>query len=248
MPRSGRGANRAGFFPLYAVWNNGLKITPVGGEDSISNLQRSKLVGSVRTYVFTGDRGLDMQAWLDGMRAGHVFVSSGPLVELTVNKMRPGETVTLPTGGGTVEIEARVRSITPLETATLVFNGNVVEELPIGADRTRVDVRRTLRVTNSGWYHLRVEGSPADRFPLDAGFAQAFTNPVWVTVGEQQVRSRASAEYSIKWIDRLQEMAEAWPGWRSQEERVHVFAQFEEARQIYRQFVREAVPSNEAQP
>ena len=242
------GANRAGFFPLYAVWNNGLKITPVGGEDSISNLQRSKLVGSVRTYVFTGDRGLDMQAWLDGMRAGHVFVSSGPLVELTVNKMRPGETVTLPTGGGTVEIEARVRSITPLETATLVFNGNVVEELPIGADRTRLDVRRTLRVTNSGWYHLRVEGSPADRFPLDAGFAQAFTNPVWVTVGEQQVRSRASAEYSIKWIDRLQEMAEAWPGWRSQEERAHVFAQFEEARQIYRQFVREAVPSNEAQP
>ena len=39
-------ATRAGFFPLYALWNNGLKVTAVGGEDSISNLHMSKLVGS----------------------------------------------------------------------------------------------------------------------------------------------------------------------------------------------------------
>ena len=55
-------ASRAGFYPLYAVWNNGLRITATGGEDSISNLHRSKLVGSVRTYVHTGTRGLDMGA------------------------------------------------------------------------------------------------------------------------------------------------------------------------------------------
>ena len=31
-------AGRAGFFPLYSLWNNGIKVTAVGGEDSISNL------------------------------------------------------------------------------------------------------------------------------------------------------------------------------------------------------------------
>ena len=91
-------AGRSGFFPLYAVWNNGLKVSAVGGEDSISNLHMSKLVGSHRTYVHTGGKGLDMHAWLDGMRQGRAFVTNGPLVELSVNGMLPGETINLPAG------------------------------------------------------------------------------------------------------------------------------------------------------
>ena len=40
-------SNRAGFYPLYSVWNNGLKVTATGGEDSISSLHRSE---SFSTY------------------------------------------------------------------------------------------------------------------------------------------------------------------------------------------------------
>ena len=47
----------------------------------------------------------------------------------------------------------------------------------------------------AGVYHLRAEGRPADRFPLDADYAQAFTNPIWVQVGTQPIRNRAAAEY-----------------------------------------------------
>ena len=231
------GAGTAGFYPLYAVWNNGLRVTAVGGEDSISNLQRSKLVGSVRTYVYTGDRGLDMDAWFEGLRAGRAFVSTGPLLELTVNGMMPGETVELPEGGDTVEIQARVRSITPLTDAELVFNGE-----PVAQTRGTgpLAFNETLEVSESGWLHLRARGDRADRFPLDAGYAQAFTNPVWISVGSRPPRSVESAEYSIRWIDQLREMAEAWPGWRSPAERDHVFAQFDEARAIYERFAAEA--------
>jgi hypothetical protein len=35
-------------------------------------------------------------------------------------------------------------------------------------------------------------------------------------------------------------MAEAWPYWRSEKEKAHVFAQFEEARAIYRKRAQEA--------
>ena len=59
-----------------------------------------------------------------------------------------------------------------------------------------------------------------------------------MTVAGQPVRNRASAEYSIRWIDKLRAMAEEWPGWRSDKEREHVFAQFDEARQIYEGFLR----------
>ena len=239
-------SGRAGFYPLYAVWNNGLRVTAVGGEDSISNLHRSKLVGSVRTYVLTGDRGLDMEAWFAALRAGHAFVSTGPLVELTVNGMIPGETLSLSAGGASVDIEGRVRSITPLERVMLVFNGEVVEEVPLTGDRKSVDFSRSLQVTKSGWYHLRAEGSRSERFPLDVAYALAFTNAVWVTVADQPIRSRTAAEYSIKWIDKLQQMAHAWPGWRSQKEQDHVYAQFEEARQTYRRFASEATATDEA--
>lgn len=227
--------------------NNGLRVTAVGGEDSISSMHASKLVGSSRTYVHTGSRGLDANAWFEHLRRGNAFVSTGPLVELTVGGKMAGESVTLPAGGGQVDIAVRVRSITPLEAVTLVFNGEVVEKIPLTADRKSAELKKVLRVTRSGWYHLRAEGVPAERFPLDTTFAQAFTNPVWIAVGSQAVRSRAAAEYCLTWIDRLQKQASAWPGWRSEKEKAHVFAQFDEARAVYRRLLAEAAPSKAPQ-
>jgi TolB protein len=238
-------AGRATFFPWYAVLNNGLRVTAVGGEDSISNLHASKLVGSARTYVYTGERGLDADAWFEGLRKGRAFVTTGPLVELTVNGQLPGGDVALPAGGGSVEVEARVRSITPLSTVTLIFNGEPVATIPLSPDRKSATWKSALKVTRSGWYHLRAEGDPEERYPLDTAFAQGFTNPVWVTVGGQPVRSRAAAEYCLAWIDKLQEMTEAWPGWRSQKEKDHVYAQFNEARAVYRKFLQEAGATSE---
>ena len=94
-------------------------------------------------------------------------------------------------------------------------------------------------MTASGWCHLRAEGAPAERFPMDVAWVQAFTNPVWLLAGGQPIRDADAAGYALRWIDKLQEMAEAWPGWRSGRERAHVFAQFDEARAVYRRFARE---------
>ena len=226
-------ASRAGFFPLYAVWNNGLKISAVGGEDSISDLHRSKLVGSVRTYVFTGGRGLEMKAWFEALKAGRAFVTTGPLVDFTLEGRRPGETIRLSHAGSSLTLRVRVQCLVPLEKLLLVFKGEVVEEFPFAAGQTGMEIERSLAVTESGWYHVRVEGRPEERFPLDAGYAQAFTNPVWVTVGNQPIKNGEAAEYALSWIDKLQKMAGEWPHWRSQQEKDHVFAQFDQAKKVY---------------
>ena len=234
-------ASRAGFFPLYSLWNNGLKVTAVGGEDSISNLHMSKLVGSHRTYVFTGGRGLDMHAWLDGMRAGRAFVTNGPLVELSVNGALPGETVTH--ARPVAELSTCRRRYDRLSRCRKSrFSSTVkpVEDIPLSADRRTADFRKTLQVGRSGWFHVRAEGAAADRFPLDTGYPQGFTNPVWVIVGNQPIRDRASADYALRWIDKLQKLADAWPGWRSPKEKDHVYAQFDEARKVYRRLAAEA--------
>jgi hypothetical protein len=189
--------------------------------------------------VYTGARGLGMEAWFEGLRKGHAFVTTGPLVELTVNGRIPGEEVSV-RGVASVDVEARVRSITPLRTVAVVFNGTVLEEFSLDGDRTRFDLSKSYPVRESGWFHLRAEGSPDERYPLDASYAQAFTNPVWVEVDGKPVRSRAASEYSIQWIDKLRAMAEAWPGWRSEKEKEHVFAQFDEAKRLYQGFLAQA--------
>jgi TolB protein len=233
-------SGRAPFFPWYAVLNNGLRVTGTGGEDSMSDLHISKLVGSSRTYVYTGGKGLDARAWMDGLARGHVFMSTGPLIGLTVNGRMPGEDVALPAAGGTVSVAGWVKAITPLTKVLLIANGEVMEEIPLTGDRRSAEFTRQVKVSRSSWLHLRVEGDAADRQPLDTGFAQAFTSPVWVTVGGQPVRNLAAAEYCLKWIDKLQALAADHPGWRSRREQDHVFAQFDEARQIYKRLAQEA--------
>jgi hypothetical protein len=69
---------------------------------------------------------------------------------------------------------------------------------------------------------------------LDIAWVQAATNPIWVEVDGAPVRSAEAADYALAWIDKLQEMAEAWPYWRSDEEKAHVYGQFDEARDVYR--------------
>jgi hypothetical protein len=160
-------------------------------------------------------------------------------VELTVGGVIPGGVVRLPAAGGVVSVTASVRSITPLERVEIIYNGAVVGDVALSADRRRADYTASFRVAQSGWFHLLAEGAPSERFPLDVSYAQAFTNPVWVRVGDQPVRSRAAAEYGIRWVDKLRGLAEAWPGWRSQQEIDHVLSQFAEARDAYRQLAAE---------
>ena len=232
-------ASQTGFAPVYAAWNNGLRVALVGGEDSISNLHNTAIVGSVRTYVKIPGGKLSMHGWLQAMKNGHAFMSNGPLVELEVEGQIPGQTVDL-SSGDDVTIKVEATSLTPLEKAELVFNGEVIADMPLSADRLSVSFERDFQPTHSGWYHVRVNGANGEAFPMGIGYVQAVTNPVWIIMDGVPVRSSEAADYGIAWIDKLQEMAEEWPDWRSQAEKDHVYGQFDSARDVYRQLKAEA--------
>jgi hypothetical protein len=225
----------------HAVWrhamNNDLKITPTGGEDSISNLHISKLVGSVRTYAYLGDD-FSVSAWKQALRDGKTFFTTGPLLDLKIDGKIPGEAVRLPAAGGKVSVKASVQSISPLAKVILYHNGEVLKELTISEDHHSAALEEEIAVESSGWFSLYAEG-PVSKF-LDANYAQAGTNAVRVYVGEHKIRDAKSAEYFVRWIDKLHAMAEEWAWWRSQAEKDHVYAQFREAQEIYRKFIAEA--------
>ncbi len=110
--------------------------------------------------------------------------------------------------------------------------GEVIHKAPLAASQDKGTFELPVTVTKSGWYSLRAVGK--DRtFPVENSRPLAVTNPIYVVVGGQAIRDRASAEYFVKWVDVLTGMAEKHPGWRSDKEKAHVLGQFKEARDIY---------------
>jgi hypothetical protein len=57
--------------------------------------------------------------------------------------------------------------------------------------------------------------------------------------GGQPIRSKADSEYFLQWIDDITKQAQAHPGWRSEKERSHVIGQFQQARKVFEQRVKE---------
>ncbi|MBI3682138.1 MAG: CehA/McbA family metallohydrolase [Acidobacteria bacterium] len=230
------GSSRSELHVWHHALNNDLRITPTGGEDSITNLHRTKLIGSVRTYAHSGT--FSIEAWLKALREGRTFMTTGPLVELRINGKEPGEEVRLPPAGGSITLEASVQSIAPLSKAVIYRNGAAFRELPLSPDKRSAKLTQTVQAERSSWYALYAEGPWSHH--LDGEYPQATTNAIRVYVGEGKIRNKDSARYFQRWIDKLEAMARDWPWWRSDQEKHHVLGQFDEARRIYQKLEQEA--------
>ncbi len=230
----------AHFTNTAQVWhralNCGFKVTASAGEDSISNLHATPIVGSARLYAYLGPR-LEWSRWVDAIRSGRTFITNGPLLSLEVNGEIPGAELRLPAGGGEVEVSARFESIVPIERMELFYNGNVIESITPTGDRTGGELRKKIAIPKSGWLTLRATGSA--HHPIDDSYVVAETSPVYMNCGDRLVRSREDAEYFIRWIDDITRQANQHPGWRTERERQHVLGQFKQARTVFEQRARE---------
>ena len=222
------------------VWhhalNNGFRLAAVGGEDSINNLHKTGILGQSRSYTYLGPA-LDWDAWVKAIRKGHSFVTNAPLLQLQIEGKIPGEELQLSADGGTVVIKGKVESIVPLDRVELVIHGRRLLVAESSAfERAGAGIRhrfeKSVRIDDSAWITLQAYGNHPVR-PINDRFPLATTNPVWVSVGGRAVRSRESARYFIRWIDKLTTMADSHPGWRSDKERTHVLRQFRQAREVY---------------
>jgi hypothetical protein len=88
-------ATRAAMDVWRKLLNNDIALTPTGGEDSINDLHRFRVIGGIRTYVHL-DEPFSVEAWIDGIRKGHTYFSTGPLVEFRVNGTLPAAAYIFP--------------------------------------------------------------------------------------------------------------------------------------------------------
>jgi len=175
---------------------------------------------------------LDARAFLAGLKAGRTFVSNAPLLEFTLDGRQIGDEIRLPRGGGTLTARVRLRSSVPVDHLEIIGNGQVVAAIPLSGDRTQASATVPIPVAGSGWYVLRAYAGRAELPVLDR-YPFASTSPVYVTVGNEPVRSPEDAEFFTRWIDRLDEAAQAHQGWNTAAEREHVLRLLAEARGVY---------------
>ena len=162
----------------YRLLNAGFVVNPSGGTDHMADLHRSMAIGSTRVYVQTGSAPLTWPRYLAALTAGRSFVSTGPLVTLTVGGRAPGDVVA---AGGTVPFTLQVASAVPVDTMAIMINGQVAWRAPDAIDSAGVR-RYTGRLTlpQGGWVGARVVGPPITRWPAMAEYAFAHTAPVWI--------------------------------------------------------------------
>jgi len=225
------------------VWhhslNCGFKVSATAGEDSILDLYRTDVLGADRTYAYLGEK-LDWSRWVEALRSGKTFVTNGPLIRFSVNGELPGGEIRLPAGGGSVNVEALLESLAEVKRLEVLVNGKVVEAIPLQAGGKRANWRGTIPIAKSGYLVLRASGDVPLEPLMDQRAPSAISGAVYVVCGDRPVRSRASAEYFVRWIDSLTKDAAAHPAWRSERERQHVLEQFAQARKVFEQRAQEA--------
>lgn len=216
----------------YRILNCGFRLPAGAGTDAMANFASLRgPVGMNRVYVRSG-RPLDQRRLLDSLKAGRSFATNGPLLELQVGGRGLGDELRLPAGEYEIAARVSLRSNVAVDHLEIVGNGVVVHEIPLTGERTRADVEVRLPVRRSGWFLLRARSDGAIEPVLDL-YPYATTSPIYVSVGDQTVRSSVDAEYFVRWIDRVESAARANQDWNSEAERERALEQIARARAVF---------------
>jgi len=150
---------------LWDFWTAGHRYYLSAGTDT-HDVWNSES-GEVRTFAHV-DGAVSAAAFTEGLRAGHAYVTRGPLVFPSVmfgeqRRVRPGESFNL---------GFDFKSVDGLRRVQLIGAGAVLEDRSFaGPQETHADFPLTTQ--QSTWYSLIVE---------DTRGRKAYTNPIWIDV------------------------------------------------------------------
>jgi len=215
----------------YRLLNCGFRLPATAGTDNFSNVWRDPPPGADRTYVHVTGR-VTLGKWLAGVKAGHTFGSTGPLVFLSVAGREPGDEIALASGAPRdLRVRAEATSIAPMSELAIVVNGVVVARVrPAGVDSLHLGFDDSVAIPDGGWLAARVLG-PTSRYVTDS-YAFAQTTPVYVVRGGRRYVNAADARFLGASVDALWARVRGAP-WRSAAERARFRAAIVRARGVY---------------
>jgi hypothetical protein len=142
----------------YALLNAVLKINPTAGSASGAH---PVPVGYSRVYVHL-PHGFDFNDWMKNLQAGRSFVTTGPMLFVTVNDSNPGEIFKSKPSDFRLRLAGEAISSEPLERIEIIWNGEVIRSVrPQNQPANNALVTRiteSIPATASGWVAVRCVG------------------------------------------------------------------------------------------
>jgi hypothetical protein len=178
----------------YRLLQCGWRVPAVGGTDKMS---AAMPLGGVRTYSYLGaGRELSMTSWIESIRRGSTFTSSGPLLLLNVEGQLPGAEMRLPPGGGNVTVSATARCASQLDVLEIVVGGDVVASTRDEEGSGLLQIEFSVHVTDSTWIAARCisEHKAWHFWPIHFG---AHTSPVYISCAGKRPWSPAASSYLV---------------------------------------------------
>jgi hypothetical protein len=160
----------------YDYLNLGFRITAAAGSD----IPWGSTLGEVRTFVYT-DKEFSADAWFDGLKSGHTFVSNGPALFLEVDGRLPGTEIMKKSGSrAQVKLKAISNPGIGIINRVAIYNNNglIAEKTnPEKLDSIEIDLDHLLN--KSQWIAGIVyceNGAVAHTTPL---YLIVDDNPTW---------------------------------------------------------------------
>jgi hypothetical protein len=207
--------NRTGYDTWYDLLALGFRLTATAGSDYPCGGQ--SLPGHERFYTKV-DGPLTYAKWIESVRKGRTFVTSGPLVEFRVNGQEIGSDITLD-NPSTVELTGSVffdPERDNLASVELVQNGKVVERFSRVKGAAKIEFTIKRQVDESSWFAVRGFGARSDEntfvnpliFSSFAPTGNVHTSPIYVLLKnrpgiEKTAHSKAVAQ---SYLARLTDM------------------------------------------
>jgi hypothetical protein len=182
----------------YTLLNAGLKVVVVAG----SRKTGMQVLGSARSYALIASADFDYAAWIEAVRAGRTFVTSGPLLLFTVDGQYPGAVVDPPSREEPLRVHAEAVGWSPFDRVELVANGEVVAARP-AREQKPVFLEANVVLREGGWLAARcVSGNDVNSSAMS--LVRAHTSPVYVRInGRPSPVNRDAAQRLREALDRM---------------------------------------------
>lgn len=222
----------------YRLLNLGFHLPAGAGTDAMANYASLRgPVGLNRVFLDTGGQ-RDAAAAMAALKAGHGFVSNGPLLGLLLDEAKPGATLATP---GRHRYRVALRAPVAIDHLELVQNGQVVHTFTLSGDRRRFDGAGTLDLAG-GWVLLRAWNDGADPQVLDL-YPYATTNPIWLGDHVRAPSARADATWFSDWLTRVIDAASARDDYNDADEKRATLDYLGQARDAYLALAAAAPPA-----
>ena len=180
----------------HEILNLGIPLAASAGSDVMNDFYRTMTIGATRVYVKpTGN--LTFESYLDALKKGRSFVTTGPLLEFTIEGNEPGQVIE--NGLRKSKWNLNVHSALPYESVELFVNGTVVWSTKGDEAAGSRTYKGSINLPHGGWVTARVHGGEV-AWPSLNSYTFAETSPVWIgSVGS--VDPNASKESAKKLLE-----------------------------------------------